>query len=127
MTRSFEAVEPSAYLVLATDLAKTQDPVAIRSAVDRAYYAAFLTVRNQLTEKGYNQFNRGPGIHGQVARALKRVAREPGEALLMLRYARNRLTYQSDRQILPRGQSVRELLEAARIVIEAVRALPVNA
>ena len=39
---SFEAIGPSSYLTLAAGLAEMQDAAATRSAVDRAYYAAFL-------------------------------------------------------------------------------------
>ena len=52
MTRSFEAIEPSLYLTLAAEFAKMQDAAARRSAVDRAYYVVFLTVRDQLVDKG---------------------------------------------------------------------------
>lgn len=126
-TRSFDAIDPSSYLTVATDLAREQNAAAIRSAIDRAYYAAMLTARDQLTEKGYRQFTRGPEAHAQVVNALKGIAKEAAETLRMLRQARNRLTYQPGRQVLPRGQSLRQLLEGASIVIEAVRALPVNA
>ncbi len=46
--------------------------------------------------------------------------------LVDLRYARNRLTYETGLLTLPRRQSLQSLLESARAVIETVQALPRN-
>jgi uncharacterized protein (UPF0332 family) len=125
--RSFEAITPSSYLVLATGFAGAKDEAARRSAVDRAYYAAFLTVRDELAHKGYALFTRGPDAHVRVAAALNAIEEGMGERLISLRRARNRLTYQPGRQTLPRGQSLPNLLDSARVVIQAVRNLPARA
>jgi uncharacterized protein (UPF0332 family) len=125
-TPSFEAIDPSSYLALAIDLAETQTEAARRSAVDRAYYAAFLTVRDTLVEKGYASFPARSQAHVQAAEALNQIIRAPAQELAILRRARNRLTYQPGRQTLPRGQSIAELLDSARAVIDEVRSLPGN-
>ena len=126
-TRSFEPIQPSAYLAIAMQLAETPDAAAQRSAVDRAYYAAFLTVHDGLVDKGYASFPERPEAHRRVAEALNALTEDMGQRLAILRRARNRLTYQTGRHTLPRGQSLRELLDSARIIIEAVRALPARA
>ena len=123
-TSSFGAIEPSSYLTLAIELATFQGGAADRTAVDRAYYAAFLTARDQLTDKGYGQFTREPGAHTQIASVLNGVSKDAAERLIRLRRARNRLTYQSGPQTFPRGQSLTALLASARSVIEAVEELP---
>ena len=46
--------------------------------------------------------------------------------LVDLRYARNRLTYETGLLTLPRRQSLQSLLDSARAVIETVQALPRN-
>ena len=123
-TRSFGAIDPSSYLTLAIELATFQAAAAHRTAVDRAYYAAFLTARDQLTDKGYGRFTREAGVHTQVASVLNGVSKDVAERLIRLRRARNRLTYQPGSQTLPRGQSLAALPASARSVIEAVEELP---
>ena len=71
--RSFEAVMPEDYLALAMGLALTPYVASRCSAVDRAYYAAFLAVRNQLDDKGHLSVGRGPGVHVQVADLLAQI------------------------------------------------------
>ena len=101
-----------------------QDGTAHRSAVDRAYYAAFLTARDTLAQKGYGNFPAGSQAHLSVVGVLRPISHDAARRLTVLRRARNRLTYQPGRQTLPRGQSLAELLDSARVVIEAVQALP---
>ena len=122
--RSFEPFAPDAYLELSSDLSRQPNEPARRSAIDRAYYAAFLTARNELDSKGYLNPGRGPQTHAQVILALTRADRNSGRTLKSLRMARNRLTYQTGRVALPYGMTIPTALDSARIVIEAVRALP---
>ena len=125
-TRSFEAIAPSSYLTLAIELAGTRNEAARRSAVDRAYYSAFMSARDALTSKAYGRFTRSAGSHRQVTDVLETVNTRLAEDLITLRQARNRLTYQPGSQILPRGQSLTGLLEIARAVLDVVVGLPVN-
>ena len=122
--RSFGAVEPSDYLELANEWAQSDNPAVLRTAVDRAYYAAFLTVRDQLAAKGYGEFAASSRAHGQVGDALSEVRSQHGEMLRILRRARNRLTYETDATRLPRRQTRQELLDSSRAIIAAVEALP---
>ena len=124
--RRFDAITPSEYLALATELAASSSAAYCRSAIDRAYYAAFLATRDGLISKGYISATQGSRVHRQVAEALLHITRDAGEMLVDLRYARNRLTYETGLLTLPRRQSLQSLLESARAVIETVQALPRN-
>lgn len=124
--RNFEAVAPVSYFTQALELAENSDPAALRSAVDRAYYAAFLTARDEMSGKLYGSFVAGSAAHTQVSKALYNLDEDAGEKLIALRRVRNRLTYQTDQYTLARGQSLSDLLEAARSVIETVGSLPAN-
>ena len=112
---------------MARELAKGMDGVSLRSAVDRAYYSAFLVARDELAAKRYARFTTGSGAHSQVAEALSNIGRRDlGRQLRILRRTRNKLTYQTSRMELPKGQSLQSLLESVRAIIEAVRELPQN-
>lgn len=124
--RRFNSVAPTDYLALSVALASSTDEASRRSAVDRAYYAAFLATRDELAIKGYINVARNSNTHAQVADALRGIDKNANEMLFDLRRARNRLTYRTESATLPRGQSIPELLDSARAVIEAVRALPQN-
>ncbi len=124
--RSFGAVAPEEYLVLAAGLALSADTASRRSAADRAYYAAFLAARDELIGKRYISAVGNANAHAQVANVLKDISVDASERLSALRRTRNRLTYQTERINLPRRQSLESLIESARAVIEAVRALPAN-
>ena len=122
--RSFEAVLPEDYLALAMELALSPYVASRCSAVDRAYYAAFLAVRNQLDDKGYLSVGRGPGVHVQVADLLAQIDSGISRMLVQLRLARNLLTYQTGPTNLRRGQSISELLDSARRINGSVKELP---
>lgn len=124
--RRFDAIAPSEYLALAVELAASSSVASLRSAIDRAYYAAFLATRDELISKGYISATQGSRAHRQVAEALLHIARDAGEMLVDLRYARNRLTYETGLLTLPRRQSLQILLDSARAVIEAAQELPQN-
>ena len=107
-------------------MASSADEASRRSAVDRGYYAAFLAARDELIIKGYMNVARNSNAHAQVVNALRGIDKSASETLFILRRARNQLTYQTGYINLPRGQSIPELLDSARIVIEVVQALPRN-
>ena len=122
--RSFDAVSPEEYLALAVELALSSNAISRRSAVDRAYYAAFLAARDQLNEKGHMSLDRGPTVHRLVVNTLSEINPGLSRRLVQLRLARNLLTYQTGPANLRRGQSISELLESARTIVVSVRALP---
>ena len=121
---SLEAISATEYLEQANEWAPAGNSAALRSAVDRAYYAALLSARDQLAAKGYRNFAASSRTHGQVCETLLSVAPEPGDALDVLRRVRNRLTYETGATELPNGLTVQELLDSAREIIAAVEALP---
>ncbi len=109
---------------MAVSMASSVDEASRRSAVDRAYYAAFLAARDELIIKGYMNVSRNSNAHVQVVNTLRGIDKGASEMLFILRRARNQLTYQTAYVNLPRGQSIPELLDSARAVIEAVQGLP---
>ena len=122
--RSVPAVIPAAYLAQADEWAQSGETEYLRSAADRAYYAAFLTARDQLSRKGYGRFAPTLQAHNQVARALTAVRPDMGKQMRVLRRARNRFTYQTAAAVLPDELTLPELLDFARAIIAAVEALP---
>ena len=96
----------------------------MRSAGDRAYYAAFLTARDELTRKNYARFSSGSATHTQVRETLRRISQIMGSSLNRLRMARNALTYQTGTVTLPRGRTLQWMLNMARTIIIFVSALP---
>ena len=121
---SLEAIASTEYLELADEWVLAGGSVLLRSAVDRAYYAALLSARDQLAAKGYRSFAASSRTHGQVIATLLSLAPELGDALDFLRRTRNRLTYETGAAELPERYTIQRLLDSARAVIAAVEALP---
>lgn len=121
---SLEAIASTEYLEQADEWALAGNSAALRSAVDRAYYAAFLSARDQLAAKGYRSFAASSRTHGQVDQALSSAAPELGDAFVVLRRTRNRLTYETGAAELPERYTIQRLLDSAREIIAAVEALP---
>ena len=96
----------------------------MRSAGDRAYYAAFLTCRDQLVRKNYAVFSRRPSSHNEVAAALTDIHSELGRRLGELRYTRNDLTYQTGRISRDPPQTLLWMFRTAQAMIDFVDALP---
>ena len=67
---SFRLAEPAEYLHLAGEWARADNAATLRSSVVRAYYAAFLIVRDELARKGYRSFAASSRAHGQVSKRL---------------------------------------------------------
>ena len=120
-------MDPSSYLELANDLARGASPASLRSAGDRAYYAAFLFARDRLYQKNYSPFFTGPGAHRDVKNALLAILPQVGHMEDNLRRARNVITYETSMTRLRSGQSIPWMLGVSGDIIEAVRALPENA
>ncbi len=78
--RTFSPINPATLPDLAVELARRQTPAALRSAADRASYAAFLTTRNQLAGKNYALIYRGRNAHQEVSDALSFVRADVGDA-----------------------------------------------
>lgn len=121
---SFPEVSPEEYLELARDLIEVGSPPALRTAMDRSYYAAFLQTRDELSHKGYESFTNRAQAHTEVGLALRGLDRLAARRLRTLRRARNALTYETAKAEIARGLSPAELLDLAQSVIDAVDALP---
>ena len=117
-------IDPMSLLDLATELAVRARPSDIRTAADRAYYAAFLTTRDQLTLKNYARFTDDGRAHRRVRVALRAIDQDMGSFLNALRVSRNALTYQTGTVTLPRGQTLQWMLNTARTIINYVNSLP---
>jgi hypothetical protein len=52
----YPAINPNEYFILAKELASRPEEACKRSAVDRAYFASFLTCRDVLQNKNYGLF-----------------------------------------------------------------------
>lgn len=93
---------------------------ADRSAVSRAYYAAFCWVRNYAgTKLGFSP-QRGPDDHRRLREHLKRQGRQAlASDLNKLRVWRNECDYND--QVLQLGQRVRVSIEVADKIIQGCR------
>ena len=121
---AFPPIDPATLLDLADELARQRSPAAARSAGDRAYYAAFLTSRDQLVRKNYATFAHSGTVHGQVSWALADIQDGMGRMLRELRVARNTLTYDTGPLHRFQDQTLRWMLRTARTLINFVNALP---
>jgi len=100
----------SEYLNIARELAgqamaSSSDEAKKRSAISRAYYAAFCSARNHLRDKDHDQnIPVGGDVHGYVRRTFKtskdRVRREIGEDLARLVAKRNLADYEDTMECL---------------------------
>jgi hypothetical protein len=100
-------LDPLELLNLARELARRPDAAAVRTACDRAYYAAFLFCRDQLISMGIVERAGGRGRtrrprltgrsadHTIIPDSLRGLAngRRPGNELNRLREQRNQYTY----------------------------------
>ena len=124
LSDTFPPIDPASFLRLASELAGRRNPAELRSAGDRAYYAAFLTIRDQLERKNYALFTVGGPVHTEVRQVLRNINRRMGYSLNELRLARNALTYQTGPVALQQGHSLRWMLNTARTIINYVNSLP---
>ena len=115
------AVNPEEYLNLSRELMKRSSSESLRTAGDRAYYAAFLFCRDELTRKGYISPSYTTEDHEYVARSLTRLIGSASTMEYWLRQRRNRLTYNTNALA---GVSISLLADTAQDIIERVKALP---
>jgi hypothetical protein len=123
----FPAIDPADYIGLADELASSPEQAAKRTAADRAYYAAFLISRDQLTIKGYITPNYNLRDHEYVTESLKRkdLLGTFGNEEYRLRIARNRVTYDT-RDLTYSQPSLNWMVNTAKKIIERVNKLPAH-
>ena len=119
----FSPLDTGTLLDLADELAHRPTPASLRSAADRAYYAAYLTARDQLACKKYARFNPGGSAHIRVGQALRAIDIDTGNLLSELRFTRNTLTYDTGYVALEGDRTLEWILDAARTIIRYVDAL----
>lgn len=114
----------SEYLNLAQELAgqatsPSSQEAKLRSAISRAYYAAFCKARNHLRDAEKHSIPRGgeahPYVRDQFKKSANRVRREVGENLNRLRIDRNKADYDDTMAGLP-ATSKRALRRARRVI-----------
>jgi hypothetical protein len=129
----YPEINPTDYLTLAKALSTSSDYASLRSAIDRAYYAAFLTCRDLLASKNYFTPKYDSEDHIKVQEGLKslNVLGSAGNDEFRLRRTRNRITYDT-RPLSPRQDGlnnvfpVQLVVTTAENIIRRVQALPVN-
>ena len=124
----YPALNPTEYLKIADELTSRPESSALRTAADRAYYAAFLTCRDLLAEKDYFTPRYSSDDHTDLTSALKRkdVLGTYGNQEFRLRRARNCINYLTC-DISSSTIDARPLdwmLKTAREIISKVEALP---
>ena len=115
------SIDPEAYLDLARELANRSESAATRTAADRAYYAAFLTCRDMLAEKGHMTPYGTAQDHRYVAETLKKVLGASGNDEHRLRRARNTATYETGQ--VRSTPSVDWMIATAQRLIDKVKNL----
>jgi uncharacterized protein (UPF0332 family) len=111
------------FLVLADELARRADEEAVgRTAVSRAYYAAFHRVRGAMFRTGYATRRLGSD-HALIAEWLATVDESCVLHLRRLRRMRNAADYDAD-WVENRPEEARQALELARRVIVCVTRPP---
>lgn len=125
----YNKIDPTSYIELARQLASKTDNSSIRTAADRAYYAAFLTCRDLLASKGYLIPGYNLDDHKSVPQALKSIEAlgSRGSDEERLRSARNRINYDT-RELSDQPQSaacsINWMISTAQDIINSVQALP---
>ena len=123
----FSPLATGTLLDLADELAHRPTPASLRSAADRAYYAAYLTARDQLARKKYARFNPGGSAHVRVGQALRAIDIDTGNLLSELRFTRNTLTYDTGYVALEGNRTVEWMLDAGCCTYyHQIRGRPVN-
>jgi len=120
----------SEYLNLAQELAgqatgPSSQEAKWRSAISRAYYAAFCEARNHLRDKERHSIPRGVEIHRYVRNQFKkspdRVRKEVGENLNRLRIDRNKADY--DDTVAGLSADTKKALKLAERIISKLGSL----
>ena len=115
---NFPPIDPRDYLDLAKGLASQSDVASVRTAADRAYYAAFLFSRDQLASKGYITPYYSTQDHQHISRSLIAIVGAFGDEERRLRRIRNLVTYNTGNISVQR--SLQWMISTAERIIELV-------
>jgi uncharacterized protein (UPF0332 family) len=113
------------YLILAEELAmRMSDEASLRSAVSRAYYAAFCTARNRLLQEGEDIPETGDAhriIWTKLRESIQKDRKEIGINGSRLRESRRRADYENEYPNL--GAAVEDAVAKARYVLSLIQDL----
>jgi glycerol-3-phosphate O-acyltransferase len=110
------------FLDLAEELAaRPDDEAAARTAVSRAYYAAFHTGRDYL-DRAEIPLDRVRNAHVQVQRELRKQSAQMGQDLELLHFWRKNADYDTQ-QFSNVNEQARSAVTLARETIDAIKAL----
>ena len=114
-------MDPKDFLRVANDLAKSDEAAELRSAVSRAYYAAFHVARKLLVDMGF-EISKGPGAHGDVCKYLGNAGNptveHAGSNIGDLKGWRNQADYELDLVEHENSRSVQNIVLITEQIIE---------
>jgi uncharacterized protein (UPF0332 family) len=116
-------MQPEAFLVLAKRLVQEDEEAARRTAISRAYYAAFHKGREMLGSLGFT-FSRGPDAHKHVVLYLQQSGNgkvvAAGQKLESLRSIRNKADYDLQTPHVAARQNAELHLKDAQKIMDAL-------
>ena len=114
-------MDPKDFLRVANGLAKSDEAAELRSAVSRAYYAAFHVARKLLVDMGF-QISKGPRAHGDVCKYLGNAGNpsveHAGYNIGDLKGWRNQADYDLDLVEYENSGSVKKIVSITEQIIE---------
>lgn len=114
-------MDPKDFLRVANDLSKLDEAAELRSAVSRAYYAAFHVARKLLVDMGF-RISRGPAAHGDVCKYLGNAdnltVEHAGNNIGDLKGWRNQADYELDLAKHENSGSVQNIVLITKQIIE---------
>lgn len=121
-----QELDPLDLLTLAEALAQSKDSARVRTACDRAYYAAFLFARERLAFLGKYIQHDNYRDHQEILVAIGKLpdGMGPRETLHRLRVHRNKFTYTVTALTHPtHALSPSDMLSRARLVIDFIQSV----
>lgn len=114
-------MDPKDFLRVANDLAESDEAAELRSAVSRAYYAAFHVARKLLVDMGF-EIAKGPAAHGDICKYLGNAANSTvvhaGSNIGDLRGWRNQADYEIDLAKHENSREVQKMVVITEQIIE---------
>ena len=114
-------MDPKDFLRVANDLAQSDEAAELRSAVSRAYYAAFHVARKLLVDMGF-EISKGPAAHGDVYKYLGNAGNptveHAGSNIGDLKGWRNQADYELDLDEHENSGSVQNIVLITEQIIE---------
>ena len=117
-------MNPNRFLDVAVTLSESKKPADLRTAVSRAYYASFLTVRDYAQNVKGEPFCRDSNIHHEVEKYLDNSPdielNELAQALGDLRDSRHAADYEMDNPIPEKPKNVGDICIRAEKIVNTI-------